>query len=177
MRARRVVAATALVASVAAASHVAAVTVSPRLVMAVAEKRLADEAGGRNVWMHAPRATPENQQVVRTSPDLAYSACVWDLSDGPLHITAPGWDRYFSLTLYQARTDNFFVANDRTDPSGADILLATAQQASSVTVAEDVRLVVAPSSTGIALLRYLAPTPAAFDSVDRMRRSARCGGT
>ncbi|MBS45596.1 MAG: hypothetical protein CMH83_20980 [Nocardioides sp.] len=176
MRPRRVGGAALVVAVVALVAHVGTVVASPRVVMAVAEKRLADQAGGRNTWLHAPRATPQNQQVVRTSPDLAYSACVWDLSDGPARITLPGWDEYFSLSLYQARTDNFFVASDRTSPDGVDILLATEQQAAATTAPDDVQLVVAPSTTGVALLRYLAPTPAAFVAVDRVRREARCGG-
>ncbi|WP_348690333.1 DUF1254 domain-containing protein [uncultured Nocardioides sp.] len=165
----------ALAAVAAVASHATAVLLSPRVVMAVAEGRLSDQAGGDNTWLHAPRATPQNQQVVRTSPDLAYSACVWDLSEGPVRLTAPGWDRYFSLTLYQARTDNFFVASDRTSPEGIDVLLATEDQAADATVTEEVEVVVAPSTRGVALLRYLAPTPATFATVDRMRRDAECG--
>lgn len=165
----------AVVAAVAVGSHLAAVVASPMVVMGVAESRLSDEAGGRNQWFHAPRATPQNQQVVRTSPDLAYSACTWDLSDGPVRITAPGWDDYFSLSLYESRTDNFFVANDRTDPGGVEIVLATDNQADALSVSEGTRVVRAPTETGVALLRYLAPTADSFERVDQIRRGAVCG--
>jgi uncharacterized membrane protein len=164
---------TALV--VALVVHLVVIVAAPRVVMSVAVHRIEDKAGGTNVWLHAERVTPQTQGVVRSSPDLAYSACAWDLSEGPVRISAPAWNDYFSLSLYDSRTDNFFVANGR-DTGGTDgveLLLATRDQSADVARA-DVRTVVAPSSTGIALLRYLAPTPSAFARADALRRSAVC---
>lgn len=160
---------------VGVASHVAVVVASPRVVMSVAESRIADEAGGPNTWLHAKRVTPQTQKVVRSSPDLAYSACVWDLSAGPIRITAPAWDDYFSLSLYQGRTDNFFAANDRTDPDGIDLVLATNLQAASMTVVQGTQVVLAPTDRGVALLRYLAATEESFADADQVRRTAVCG--
>ncbi len=174
-RRRRWIGYVVVVVLVGAASHAAMVVASPNVVMRVAESRIADKAGGQNAWLHAERITPQNQQVVRSSPDLAYSACVWDLSAGPIAITAPAWDDYFSLSLYQGRSDNFFAANDRSDPDGVDLVLATHLQAASMTVVQGTQVVLAPTERGVALLRYLAPTEESFAEADRVRQAAVCG--
>lgn len=165
----------ATVLVVALAVHLVVIAAAPRVVMWVAERRIEDRAGGTNVWLHADRVTPQTQEVVRSSPDLAYSACVWDLSGGPVRITAPAWDDYFSLSLYDSRTNNFFVANGVDTGGGrVDVLLATQDEAADLSSTDGTRIVVAPSATGIALLRYLAPTPSAFARADALRRSAVC---
>jgi len=161
---------------VALVVHLVVIAAAPRVVMWVAEHRIEHSAAGTNVWVHAEQVTPQTQEVVRSSPDLAYSACVWDLSDGPVRITAPAWDDYFSLSLYDSRTNNFFVANGfDTGGDPVDVLLATHDQAADLSNTDDARIVVAPTARGIALLRYLAPTPSAFARADLLRRSAGCG--
>lgn len=162
----------AVVAMVAAAVHVAAVLAAPRVIMRVAEHRIADQAGGQNSWLHSPRTTPRTQQVVRSSPDLAYSACAWDVSEGPVLITAPGWADYWSLTIYDGRTDNVLVENDRNAPGGARILLVPDGGWSGY-VPQDAEVVEA-GPRGVALLRYLAPTEEAFTRADAVRREATC---
>lgn len=169
----RAQAVTALV--VALVVHLVVIAAAPWVVMSVAAHRIEDKAGGTNVWLHAERVTPQTQEVVRSSPDLAYSACAWDLSAGPVRISAPAWDDYYSLSLYDGRTNNFFVANG-SDTGGdqLDLLLATPDQAADLSGNDGLRTIVAPSRTGIVLLRYLAPTPSAFARADTLRRSAVC---
>ncbi len=82
---------------VALAVHLVVIAATPRVVMGVAQRRIEDRVGGSNRWLHAERVTAQTQEVVRSSPDLAYSACVWDLSEGPVRLSAPAWDDYFSL--------------------------------------------------------------------------------
>lgn len=159
---------------VAVAVHLAVIVALPRVAMTVAGNRIEDRAGD-DAWLHAPRVTPQTQEVVRSSPDLAYSACAWDLSDGPLRLSAPGWEDYFSLSLYDSRSNNFHVVNGR-DTGGKEValVLATREQAEDLPAAEGVPTLVAPSETGIALLRYLAPTPETFERADQVRRAAVC---
>lgn len=164
-----------VVAATAVCSHVAVVLASPRVIIRVAESRIADQAGSTNRWLHAPRATPQNQQVVRSSPDLAYSACSWDVSDGPVLITAPAWPDYWSLTIYDGRTDTVLIRSERTSGGGASILLVPGGGWSAY-VPQDAEVVRAPGRRGVALLRYLAPTPEAFARADAVRRKATCGG-
>jgi len=157
---------------IAAAVHMVVVLDAPGRIMAAAMNRISDDGARTNVWRHAPRTSIASRNIVRPSPDLAYSSCVFDLSNGPVRITAPSWNDYASLSIFAANTDNFYVINDRQMPSGgADILLirnGSARPATSAIVVES------PSTKGIALLRYLAPTPERFAAAAAARTSARC---
>lgn len=161
--------------AVAAIAHVGAVVAAPGLIMNKAMKTLSLGGARINVWTHGARSSPHEQYVVRPSPDLAYSACVWDLGEGPIRVTAPAWPGYYSLSIFNDNTDNFFVANDRaTGPSGVDVVLVVASQQTGLKVPAGSRVVVAPSRRGVALLRYLAPTEAEFARADAARRGAIC---
>lgn len=152
----------------AVASFFAVVHVAPRALMHVAMTRV---GAGVEGWRHAPRVSETSRAVVRPSPDLAYSSCVYDVSDGAVLITmAPSAD-YWSLSFYQANTDNFFVVNDRAAPQGVRVALVRAGAAHPV---GDFQVVEAPSARGIALQRRLAPNAAAFAAADAARRSDVC---
>ena len=114
--------------------------------------------GATNVALPAPRADANARTVVRPSPDLLYTACVFDLSHGPLHITAPVQDSYVSVSGFSADSSNFFAVNDRNTPVAADgrkrfNLLLTRD--ASVTVPEGARVIVSPSTRGLVLFRSL----------------------
>lgn len=111
---RRLVQWLAVAVGVAIVLHVAIVWAVPRVIMSVAIKRIGNE-GALNAFTHSPRTTHEFRAVVRPSPDLAYSICVLDLSDGPVTIEVPASDPYTSLALYSSITDNYFVRNNRQD--------------------------------------------------------------
>lgn len=157
---------------IAVVVHVIVVLAAPGKIMAVAMDKISGGGARINVWSHAPRTSIASRAIVRPSPDLAYSSCVYDLSKGPVRITAPRWDDYASLSIFAANTDNVYVINDRQmPPGGADILLirkGSARPATSAVVVES------PSAKGIALLRYLAPTPERFRAAAAARASARC---
>ena len=55
----------------------------PRVLMGLATHRIAKGAG-YNMMFAAPLATDKARAIVRPSPDLAYSTCPFDLSDGPV---------------------------------------------------------------------------------------------
>jgi uncharacterized membrane protein len=144
---------------IAALVHLAAVFAAPRLLMNVAIERIG--AAGVNTWHISERVTAASRQIVRPSPDFAYSACVFDLTDGPVIIAATPWDDYWSLSLYAANSDNFFVIDDREAHYGAEITLvqrgAAHPEGASMTIES-------PSTRGIALIRRLAPTPGTYDA-------------
>jgi uncharacterized membrane protein len=159
-----------LTLAIAATVHAMALFAGPTIIMSIAMKRIAGEAGV-NRWAFAPRTTPETQRVVRSSPDLAYAACAWDVSKGPVRIRAAGAADYASLSLYGANTDNFFSLNDRTmGPDGAEIVLI-AKGAATPAGIDPAKIVVAPSRRGLALDRRLAPTAEAFARADAARRA------
>jgi len=81
--------------------------------MRVAMRRLG-EAGPVNAFQHAPPTRAERQPVVRPSPDLLYSICVFDLSQGDVLIDVPPIpDHYWSVSVFDARTDVAAVRSDR----------------------------------------------------------------
>jgi uncharacterized membrane protein len=135
--------------------------------------RRIEKAHGTNTLRHGSRPTSADRVVVLPSPDLVYSIGVFDLSSGPLRITAPASQSYMSLSLYAANTDNFFVMNDRQAEGGKFDLILVGPGASDPGV-EGVRLVRSPSQTGIILFRFFAPEGAPLDEIDALRRQIAC---
>ena len=154
---------------IAVISHFAFIHAAPRVMMDVAIKRVG--GGGANQWQFADRVTPLSRQIVRPSPDFAYSACSYDLSDGPVVITATPWNAYWSLSLYAANSDNFFVIDDREARYGAEITLVRAGRAHP----EGASMVVeSPSGRGIALIRRLAPDLENYNAAAQVAREDVC---
>jgi len=154
---------------IAVVTHVAAVYAMPRLLMNVAIERLG--ASGFNVWQLADRVTEDSRDIVRPSPDFAYSACVYDLSDGPMLLTATPWNSYWSLSLYSANSDNYYVIDDREARYGVEVTLVRR----GARHPEGASLVVeSPSTRGIALIRRLAPSPATYGAAADVARSDLC---
>jgi len=153
----------------AVVSHIAVVNAAPTMLMGAAMERIG--AGATNAWAHGARVTETSRGVVRPSPDLAYSACVYDLSRGPVRITAGAWDAYMSLSLYSADSDNYFVLSDREAPNGIDIVLV---QHARDAPDDANQVVVSPSRRGVAIVRRLAPSPDRFAAADRARQNDVC---
>jgi uncharacterized membrane protein len=149
--------------------HFAAIYAVPRLLMQVAIERIG--ARGANTWQVTDRVTQDSRQIVRPSPDFAYSACAYDLSSGPVVITATPWDDYWSLSLYAANSDNFFVIDDREAHSGAEITLVRRGRVHP----EGASMVVeSPSERGIALIRRLAPRLDAYNAAKQVAADDVC---
>ncbi len=145
---------------IAIAVHFAAIYAVPRVFMNIAIERIG-AVSGVNAWRLSDRVTATSRWVVRPSPDFAYSTCVFDLSQGPVVITATPWDSYWSLSLYAANSDNFFVIDDREAHHGAEITVVRRGRAHP----EGASMVVeSPSERGIALIRRLAPTPNTYNA-------------
>lgn len=154
---------------VAIVAHIATVHAAPRLLMNIAIERLS--ADGFNRWHVADRVTPASRQIVRPSPDFAYSACAYDLSEGPVIIAAASWDSYWSVSLYAANSDNFFVVDDREAHYGAEITLVQAGRAHPEGASQ---VVESPSRRGVALIRRLAPSPDTYAAAANVAREDVC---
>jgi uncharacterized membrane protein len=144
----------------------------PRLIMSVATKRVA-ERGGFNTMLYGKLATPDNQPIVRPSPDLAYSSCPFDLSEGPVLINVvPVPGHYSSLSVFDAATDVAFVRNDvQAGGKPYKIILAQDGQATP----EGSEVVRLKGARGIALIRLLLADPAEMVTLDGVRRQSACG--
>jgi uncharacterized membrane protein len=144
---------------VAVSAHAATLWYLPRLAMNTAMSRL-EASGPANQWIHVPPTDETSRRVVRPSPDLLYSVCLLDLSDGPVRIRAADWGDYMSLSLFAANTDNVFARNETR--AGGDIEIeVSAGQGGDVVLGSD---------RGIALIRRLAPDDARIARADTVRR-------
>jgi len=151
---------------VAALAWQATLAAAPQVIMRIAVKRIAD-AGGLNHMQHAPLPGPGRRTVVRPSPDLAYSACPFDLSKGPLLIQVePVAAPYWSLSVFDDRTDVAFVRHN------VPVRIVLARPGQSVPPGtETVRL---GGDRGVALVRILVEDRARFEPLDRARRASFC---
>jgi uncharacterized membrane protein len=154
-----------------AAAHFATIFVAPYVLMNAAMKRISRGGERINRWSHPPRTSERSRTVVRPSPDLAYSACVYDLGDGPVRVTAARWDDYMSVSVFAANSDNIFVQNDRQAPGGVDFVLARKGEAPPANAKQ---VVVSPSRRGIVLQRRVAPTAERWAAAAEARKNDVC---
>lgn len=152
---------------VAALAHLAFVRAYPSLLMAATMQKLG--AGGDKLhrWLAAPRVTPDARRIVRPAPEFAYSACVYDLSRGPLRIRVPASPDYWSLSFYAANSDNFLTLRDIDHRDGLELLLADGDAAPAGALR-------VPTPRGIALIRRLATDDAGWQTVERLRKEDVC---
>ena len=155
---------------VAGVTAYGAIRAIPYGLMNVAIERLAQ--GGVNTMSYGNLATPARQPVVRPSPDLAYSSCPYDLSDGPIAIdVAPVPGRYTSLSIFDAATDVAFVRND-VEAAGKPYRIIVAREGQAVPPGAEVVRV--GHDRGIALIRLLLKDPAEIGALDAIRRQSTC---
>ena len=145
----------------------------PERIMGVAEERISAR-GGINFMNHGDRPTAENRAIVRPSPDLIYSSCVFDLSEGPVRFQGVVPDTYWSLSFYAHNSDNFFVRNDRdvTSDTYDYVLVAKGQEAPQGF--PESNIVTSPTQTGIALVRIFVEDEATYEAVRGLQQKASC---
>jgi uncharacterized membrane protein len=179
----------ALGLAVAVLTHLLTVWALPRLIMREAMSRIAQETAAQPApqaatGVYLPPPTDHTQRrIVMPSPDLLYATCTLDLSKGPVRITAEvAYPRYWSVALYGANSDNFFVVNDRSTavrsatgtlldlrilPSGTDRATTAADGEST--------MVEAPSRKVLLLMRLLlTDDPADLALAQAARSTLRC---
>jgi uncharacterized membrane protein len=152
--------------------HVGLVMAVPHGLMSVAMSRMSGDGAAINQFVFGDRTTKDSRRVVRPSPDLAYASCVYDLSKGPLLVSAaPSPNQgYVSLSVFAANTDNIAALDTTQYPNGIRFVLARKGQSAPA----GVQVVESPSDKGIILDRRLAPTAELFAEVDKARRADSC---
>lgn len=127
---------------------------------------------GRNVAVHVPPITAASRAVVRPSPDLLYTACVFDVSQRPLHIHAVAADGYVSVSAFGSDTSNFFVrdvtAGSGEMPRTLDVVLVHGR--TPATLPRGAVVVRAPDARGLVLFRTLITDPA---RIQHLRQSVQ----
>lgn len=160
--------------------HVAVLHAVPRMIMSAVLRGVGAQFGV-NTAAFPPRADASARTIVRPSPDLLYSLCAFDVSDGPVRVSATvPEDTYWSVALFSANTDNFFALNDRQVASGAgadgrQVELVLAPAGSAVDVPPGATLVETPTAQGLVLTRTLITDESRLAALDTARRAFRCG--
>jgi uncharacterized membrane protein len=114
----------------------------------------------------------------RNDPLMRSAACRFDLSNGPVHISAIGKVPFWSLALYNHQGDITFSLNDQVSPV-TDLLLVSPLQKilleqSIPQQLEHSVLVNQSVSEGIAVLRVFEPDATWRDEVSEFLKSAEC---
>ncbi|MEO0466623.1 MAG: DUF1254 domain-containing protein [Pseudomonadota bacterium] len=150
------------------AAHFATLHAVPGLIMERTMATMANNEIPFHSFRLAPAVTPQNQSVVRPSPDLAYSLCLYDLSetDGLIELRAGAFDGYGSIAVFDDQTNN--IAAVRL-PAGEETSV-TLGKASSAGIS-------ATSDTGLILIRRLASTPQARAAVEQAALRDACAPT
>lgn len=176
-----------LALGVAFAVHVASVAFLPQLIMTRALAKMSG-LNGYNTMTHTARATSASRAVVRPSPDLLYSVCPFDLGKGDtLLVSVTGMPKsYWSISVFDAETNNIFALNNSAVPSGsADVAIQQPLPPGSLSKTmppphPDDRSwyfahVTTPTARGLVLIRTLIVDDKSLAAIDRARRTATCG--
>jgi uncharacterized membrane protein len=155
--------------AVAAVVHYFTLVRTPGFIMNKVMMRM----GEVNHIHHQGRVTANSRGVVRPSPDLLDSVCPFDLSQGALHVTGkvPA-GTYWSVSIFDADTNNFYVKNDRQAKGSVDLLVTT--PTNDVRRPKGATEVISPTAKGLVLFRTLINDEKDFAAIDAVRRTANC---
>ena len=147
----------------------------PGLIMGRAMDRIETMGAAAGAVRHAPRVTAENQTIVRSSPDILYSVCLYDLADGPMRIDViwPAEDNYASVSFYDANTNNFRAISDR-DVDGPTTSISLARRFESFVPDQTDAHASAPTTTGLILFRRVIDATTDLDIAETERRGFTC---
>lgn len=114
------------------------------------------------------RVTPQTQSVVRSSPDLYYALCRYDLSDPDAQVSlrVADWPGYQSLSFFDAGTENFATLRGAGKLIAARLLPPGSAPEAGATVS--------PTAKGVILIRRLALDAAAFAAAAATSSADRC---
>lgn len=157
----------ALTLVIAVIVHGATLVALPHFIMSQAMSKM----GAINTIHHGRRVDETSRGVVRPSPDLLYSSCPYDLSAGPLRVHAPvPPGTYWSVSAFDADTDNYFVRNDRQSGGVVDFYVVHGAAA----LPPGATTILSPTRRGLLLFRTLINDGSHFASIDAARRLATC---
>lgn len=165
------IAATILVAMVV---HLGSLYLLPHVVMA----RALDRLGAANTMHVGKRPTAAARAIVRPSPDIVYATCPYDLSKGPLRVTAPViHTSYWSVSAFDANTNNFFVKNDQQTPAASIelVVVARGQAWPKLDAAVEHVILFSPSEKGLILFRAVIDDDKHIPAIEAALHQARCG--
>jgi uncharacterized membrane protein len=159
--------------------HLMAVLILPQTATQDAYSRIVPIAPINSVAA-LPQPAPQQEIIPFMDPAFASAVCRYDLSEGPLKLTAPVSTAYTSVSFYTRRSVAYYAINDRA--AGRRVIeldLMTPEQRAQIPEDEEItaadRLIVeSPSLTGLIVLRALAPEPGLMPMARAALANAKC---
>lgn len=159
--------------------HLATVLAMPRAATQDAYSRLMPLTPV-NKMVPLPAPTAKSSIMPFMDPAFAEAVCRYDLTDGTIKLNAPVSEAYTSVTFYTRNSVAYYAINDRAAGKRAiELDLMTAAQHAQVPEEEDVtaadRLIIdSPTTTGLIVLRALAPAPSLMPMAHQALAAAQC---
>ena len=159
--------------------HLATILVLPRTASQDAYARLSPITLV-NAITAVPRPTPTKAVLPYMDPAFAVAVCRYDLSNGPMKLTAPVSQAYTSVTFYTRRGIAYYGINDRAAGRRTiELYLMTTPQHDAMpedteVTAADRLIIDSPTTTGLIVLRALSPEPGLMPMAQASVAGARC---
>jgi len=159
--------------------HLVSVLALPRIASQDAYSRLTPTTK-LNAVTQLPPADPSYTLMPYMDPAFAVAVCRYDLSDGPIKLTVPVSQAYTSVSFYTRNEVAYYAINDRS--AGKKVIeldLMTEAQHNDLPEDEDVtaadRLIIdSPSSTGLIVMKALAPEPGLMPPAQASLAASNC---
>ena len=159
--------------------HLVSVLALPRIATQDAYSRLTPITK-LNAVTALPLAEPSNTLMPFMDPAFAVAICRYDLSDGAIKLTVPVSQAYTSVSFYTRNEVAYYAINDRS--AGRKVieldLMTEAQHAElpedeEITAAD--RLIIdSPTTTGLIVLKALAPEPGLMPQAQTALAASSC---
>jgi len=156
-------------------SHIAFIYTYPYIIALSRYLETRNEVKVNEAYHQAP-IDASFRKIVRPSPDILYSACVYDISELDLLIEAkvPNFT-YWSAAFYSMGTDNYYTINNRAVHENITIILTTSKEkCSSLKNARGVICVVSPSARGIVIFRIFIPNSSLLPELIEYQKTIKC---
>jgi uncharacterized membrane protein len=159
--------------------HLATVLMLPAMATQDAYARVSAVAPV-NAVIPIPPPTPEKAVMPFMDPAFAVSVCRYDLSRGSLKFSVPISPAYTSVSFYTRSDVAYYAINDRA--AGRRVIeldLMTTEQRAALPENEEItaadRLIVtSPTTTGLIVIRALAPEPGLVAAARAALAAAQC---
>jgi uncharacterized membrane protein len=159
--------------------HLVTVLMLPDMATQDAYSRLSPMTPVNAVTAIAP-PSPDNAAMPFMDPAFAVSVCRYDISDGPLKFSVPVSQAYTSVSFYTRTEVPYYAINDRA--AGRRMIeldLMTTEQRNDLPENEEItaadRLIVeSPSTTGLIVIKSLAPEPGLLQAARSALAAAQC---
>lgn len=159
--------------------HLVSVLALPKIATQDAYSRLTPITK-LNAVTQLPLADPSNTLMPYLDPAFATAVCRYDLSGGPIKLSVPVSQAYTSVSFYTRNELAYYAINDRS--AGRKVIeldLMTQAQHDDLPEDEEVtsadRLIIdSPSTTGLIVMKALAPEPGLMQQAQASLAAASC---